>query len=106
MHAELLASGDADSSGVSSSAAVGVACLLALEAVNGLQVSIMENVELDRHACATCRIPYAPNGFLGVSPTCKAFDIILYSGCSYVSFCPCLDSELVDDRMGICRARD
>jgi len=37
-------------SGVSSSAAVGVACLLALEDANGLNVTPEENVELDRRA--------------------------------------------------------
>ena len=48
MRGELLSSRDVDSSGISSSAAVGVACLLALEAVNGLDLSVMENIELDR----------------------------------------------------------
>jgi mevalonate kinase len=48
MKGELLSSKDVDSSGISSSAAVGVACLLALEAVNDLHLSVMENVELDR----------------------------------------------------------
>ena len=54
MHAELLAPRNADSSGVSSSAAVGVACLLALEAANDLEVSITDNVELDRCALEIC----------------------------------------------------
>ena len=53
MQAELLAPRNADSSGVSSSAAVGVACLMALEAANGLQVSTLENIELDRCACTS-----------------------------------------------------
>lgn len=48
MHAELLAPRNVDSSGVSSSAAVGVASLLALEAANGLHVSALVNIELDR----------------------------------------------------------
>ena len=48
MHGELLSSSDVDSSGISSSAAVGVACLLGLEAVNELRLSVMENIELDR----------------------------------------------------------
>ena len=48
IHGELLAPQNADSSGISSSAAVGVACLLALEAANGLSISFMDNVELDR----------------------------------------------------------
>ena len=50
MHGELLSSRDVDSSGISSSAAVGVACLLALEAVNDLSVSALENIEFDRCA--------------------------------------------------------
>ena len=50
MRGELLSSRDVDSSGISSSAAVGVACLLALEAVNDLSISALENIELDRRA--------------------------------------------------------
>lgn len=38
-----------DSSGISSSAAVGVAYLLALEAANGLEVQPADNIELDRY---------------------------------------------------------
>lgn len=43
-----------DSSGVSSSAALGCACLLALEDANGLtgQISLNQNIELDRRATA------------------------------------------------------
>ncbi len=43
-----LVDGHDDVAGLSSSAAVGVAYLLALEAVNGLSVSTAQNVELDR----------------------------------------------------------
>jgi len=43
-----LVDGDLPVGGLSSSAAVGVAYLLALEAVNGLSVSIADNIELDR----------------------------------------------------------
>jgi len=43
-----LVDGHADVAGLSSSAAAGVAYLLALEAVNGLAVSAEENIELDR----------------------------------------------------------
>lgn len=39
-----------DSSGISSSAALGCACLLALEAVNALTMSCSDNIELDRAA--------------------------------------------------------
>ena len=52
MRGELLSSRDVDSSGISSSAAVGVACLLALEAVNGISLPLLENIELDRCAIA------------------------------------------------------
>lgn len=38
--------------GISSSAAVGVACLLALEAANQLCITPEENIELDRQAHA------------------------------------------------------
>jgi galacturonokinase len=48
MSGVLMAPQGLDSSGISSSAAVGTACLLALEHVNGLTLSISENVELDR----------------------------------------------------------
>ena len=44
----LLAPDQLDSSGISSSAAVGSACLLALEHANGLELTICQNVELDR----------------------------------------------------------
>ncbi|GBG69951.1 hypothetical protein CBR_g4778, partial [Chara braunii] len=43
--------------GVSSSAAVGVACLLALENANGIHISAEENIELDR---------LIENGYLGL----------------------------------------
>jgi len=48
-----------DSSGVSSSAALGCACLLALEDANGLtgQISLNQNIELDR---------LIENGYLGL----------------------------------------
>lgn len=39
-----------DSSGVSSSAALGCACLLALEDVNQLRLTTADNIELDRRA--------------------------------------------------------
>lgn len=44
----LMAPAGLDSSGISSSAAVGTACLLALAQANGLALSIEENIELDR----------------------------------------------------------
>ena len=54
MCGELLSSREVDSSGISSSAAVGIACLLALEAVSGLSLPVLENIELDRCALDTC----------------------------------------------------
>lgn len=48
MSAVLMAPSGLDSSGISSSAAVGTACLMALEHANGLTLSTSENVELDR----------------------------------------------------------
>lgn len=48
MSGVLMAPVGLDSSGISSSAAVGTACLLALERANGLALSIDENIELDR----------------------------------------------------------
>ena len=67
MRGELLSSRDVDSSGISSSAAVGVACLLALEAVNGLTVSVLENIELDRCASILRRtvLPQCAHGPFG-----------------------------------------
>ena len=44
-----ISSGSIHEGGLSSSAAIGVACLLALEEVNGLAVSPAENVMLDQH---------------------------------------------------------
>ncbi len=48
MSGVLIAPDRLDSSGISSSAAVGVACLLALQRANGLLLSTADNVELDR----------------------------------------------------------
>uniref|UniRef100_A0A0D6R1A9 Galacturonokinase n=1 Tax=Araucaria cunninghamii TaxID=56994 RepID=A0A0D6R1A9_ARACU len=53
----VVGSGPFDSSGISSSAAVGVAYLLAFESANDLNISPSENIELDR---------LIENGFLGL----------------------------------------
>ena len=70
MRAELLSSRDVDSSGISSSAAVGVASLLALEAVNDLSVSVLENIELDRSAPHVSNLLLLPAEDIGHPPAC------------------------------------
>ncbi len=82
MHGELLSSRDVDSSGISSSAAVGVACLLALEAVNDLSVSALENIELDRCALhmPLLMLPFIYTGHLAACRR-RAHDAIICCRC-------------------------
>lgn len=76
--------GDMPIGGLSSSAAVGVAYLLALEDVNGLAVTPMENIELDR---------YIENEYIGLNNGILDQSIILLSDRRHLTF---LDCESVD----------
>ncbi|KFK38462.1 hypothetical protein AALP_AA3G116100 [Arabis alpina] len=77
-----------DSSGLSSSAAVGVAYLLALENANELTVSPTENIELDR---------LIENGYLGLRNGILDQSAILLSsyGCLTYMDCKTMDHKLV-----------
>jgi galactokinase len=66
--------------GLSSSAAVGVAYLLALEAANGLEVSPEENIELDR---------YVENVYLGLKNGILDQSIILMSDRDHLTYLDC-----------------
>eukprot|EP00873_Tetraselmis_striata_P015672 jgi/Tetstr1/435936/TSEL_024818.t1 len=70
-------------SGVSSSAAVGVACLLALEDANGLNVTPEENVELDR---------LIENGYLGLRNGVLDQSAILLSRANHLTVIDCAAS--------------
>ena len=70
--------------GLSSSAAVGVAYLLALEAANGLNLSPEENVELDRAI---------ENGYLGLKNGILDQSIILLSDRDHLTFLDCQTRE-------------
>ena len=82
MHAELLAPRDVDSSGISSSAAVGVACLLALEAASGLKVSRSDNILLDR---CECRTPKLESRHLNLRGVWKISDRYIKRSCLIMS---------------------
>lgn len=69
--------------GLSSSAAVGIAYLLALEAANGLAVSPLENIEHDR---------YIENVYLGLKNGILDQSVILMSDQDHLT---CLDCETV-----------
>jgi len=70
--------------GLSSSAAVGVAYLLALEAANGLEVSPEENIEHDR---------YIENVYLGIENGILDQSIILMSDRDHLTFLDCQTVE-------------
>jgi galactokinase len=75
-----LVEGDMPIGGLSSSAAVGVAYLLALEAVNGLDVGPMENIEYDR---------YIENVYLGLKNGILDQSVILMSDRDHLTFIDC-----------------
>lgn len=77
-----------DSSGLSSSAAVGVAYLLAFESANGLDVSPAENIEYDR---------LIENGYLGLKNGILDQSAILLSsyGCLTFMNCKTIKHELI-----------
>ena len=70
--------------GLSSSAAVGVAYLLALEAANGLDVSPEENIRLDR---------YIENNYLGLKNGILDQSIILLSDRDHLTYLDCRSVE-------------
>ncbi|MFQ5858329.1 MAG: galactokinase family protein [Anaerolineae bacterium] len=76
--------GDMPIGGLSSSAAVGVAYLLALEDVNDLEVTPVENVELDR---------YIENEYIGLNNGILDQSVILLSDRRHLTF---LDCQSVD----------
>jgi galacturonokinase len=71
--------------GLSSSAAVGVAYLLALEVVNGLQITPQENIELDR---------YVENVYLGLKNGVLDQSMILLSDRNCLTFLDCYSMEV------------
>jgi galactokinase len=77
-----LISGHRNAGGLSSSAAVGVAYLLALEDVNGILTSAEHNVELDR---------IIENDFIGLNNGILDQSIILRSRAGHLTFLDCLD---------------
>jgi galactokinase len=70
--------------GLSSSAAVGIAYLLALEAANGLQVTPEENIQYDR---------YIENGYLGLKNGILDQSVILMSDRNHLTFLDCQTVE-------------
>ena len=70
--------------GLSSSAAVGVAYLLALETANGLEVSPRENIEHDR---------YIENGYLGLKNGILDQSVILMSDRDHLTYLDCQSFE-------------
>lgn len=70
--------------GLSSSAAVGVAYLLALEAVNGLSVSTADNIELDRAV---------ENGYIGLNNGILDQSVILGSRCGQLLRLDCATQQ-------------
>ena len=70
--------------GLSSSAAVGVACLLALECANGLDIAAEENIELDR---------IVENGYIGLSNGILDQSMILLSRAGRLTSLDCLNGE-------------
>jgi galactokinase len=66
--------------GLSSSAAVGVAYLLALEQANGLEVSALENISLDQ---------YIENVYLGLNNGILDQSIILLSDAKHLTYLDC-----------------
>jgi galactokinase len=72
--------------GLSSSAAVGVAYLLALEAANELDVAPEENIQLDR---------YIENVYLGLQNGILDQSVILMSDCDHLTYLDCQSVEFV-----------
>jgi galactokinase len=70
--------------GLSSSAAVGVAYLLALEATNGLLISPEDNIQLDR---------YIENEYLGLKNGILDQSVILMSDWDHLTFLDCQSVE-------------
>lgn len=70
--------------GLSSSAAAGIAYLLALEDVNGLQISPTENIELDRHI---------ENVYIGLNNGILDQSVILLSEYRHLTFLDCQTVE-------------
>jgi galactokinase/galacturonokinase len=79
-----LVSGYRDCGGLSSSAAVGVAYLLGLEAANGAAVSPEENVELDRRI---------ENAYIGLNNGILDQSIILRSRAGHLTFLDCRSGQ-------------
>lgn len=77
--------GDMPIGGLSSSAAVGVAYLLALETANGLEVAERENIEHDR---------YIENEYLGLKNGILDQSIILMSDRDHLTFLDCETFDL------------
>ncbi|XP_020596626.1 galacturonokinase isoform X2 [Phalaenopsis equestris] len=73
-----------DSSGLSSSAAVGIACLLALESANNLSMSPSENIELDK---------LIENSYLGLRNGILDQSAILLSKYGYLTLMDCKTKE-------------
>ncbi|KAH9805590.1 Galacturonokinase [Citrus sinensis] len=80
-----------DSSGLSSSAAVGIAYLLALESANGMNVSPLDNIEYDR---------LIENGYLGLRNGILDQSAILLSryGCLMRMDCKSKEYEIIQPR--------
>lgn len=81
---DALVQGDMPIGGLSSSAAVGVAYLLALEAANGLLVAPEENIQLDR---------YIENEYLGLRNGILDQSVILMSDWDHLTFLDCQSVE-------------
>jgi galactokinase len=77
--------GDMPIGGLSSSAAVGVAYLLALEQANGLEVPPLENIELDQ---------YIENVYLGLNNGILDQSIILLSDEKHLTYLDCQSVEV------------
>jgi galactokinase len=80
--------------GLSSSAAVGVAYLLALETANGLEVSCEENIQLDR---------YIENEYQGLMNGILDQSIILMSDWDHLTFLDCQTVEFAKYRTAATR---
>ncbi|OQU82276.1 hypothetical protein SORBI_3006G208200 [Sorghum bicolor] len=78
-----------DSSGLSSSAAVGIAYLLALEHVNDLVISPVDNIQLDK---------YIENKYLGLKNGILDPSAILLSRYGYLTFMDCKDCNIICQR--------
>lgn len=81
---DALVAGEMPIGGLSSSAAVGVAYLLALEAVNGLEMEPVENIEYDR---------YIENTYLGLRNGILDPSIILMGNRHHLTYLDCQSTE-------------